>query len=211
MRRARGLHALGGRRCAGAHFVAITSNDEAARAFGVAGADVLPIWDWVGGRYSLWSPADCRSRFAAAGTRIAELLAGAAASTRHFRETPLERNLPVLLALVDFWNARVLGYPQRIVAPARRGAQAAAELSAAADAGKQRQVGAARRITGRTGRRRRRCGADPAPTASTPSSSGCIRARRWQPSSSSCRCAPPTRSASSKRCWSPMRWRRRRR
>ena len=49
--------------------------------------------------------------------RIAELLAGAASIDRHFRETPLESNLPVLLALVDFWNARILGYPQRIIVP----------------------------------------------------------------------------------------------
>jgi glucose-6-phosphate isomerase len=110
-------HALGAGGALGAHFVAITSNDEAARAFGVASADILPIWDWVGGRYSLWSAVGLPIAIRCGWDTYAELLAGAASIDRHFRETPLERNLPVLLALVDFWNARVLGFPQRIVAP----------------------------------------------------------------------------------------------
>jgi glucose-6-phosphate isomerase len=109
--------ALGAGGALATHFVAITSNDEAARSFGVASADILPVWDWVGGRYSLWSPVGLPIAIRCGWDSFAELLAGAASIDRHFRETPLERNLPVLLALVDFWNARVLGFPQRIVAP----------------------------------------------------------------------------------------------
>ena len=110
-----------------AHFVAVTSNVEAARAFGVAGADVLPIWDWVGGRFSLWSAVGLPIAIRYGWEVFAELLAGAASLDQHFRESPLERNLPVLLALVDFWNARFLGHSQRIVVPY---AQALAQLPA---------------------------------------------------------------------------------
>jgi glucose-6-phosphate isomerase len=109
--------ALGAGGALNAHFVAITGNDEAARAFGIAGADILPVWDWVGGRYSLWSAVGLPIAIRCGWDSFAELLAGAAGIDRHFRDTPLERNLPVLLALVDFWNARVLNFPQRIVAP----------------------------------------------------------------------------------------------
>lgn len=109
--------ALGAGGALAAHFVAITGNTDAARAFGVAGADVLPIWDWVGGRYSLWSPVGLPIAIRCGWDAYAEMLAGAASLDAHFRAEPLERNLPVLLALVDFWNARILGYPQRIVVP----------------------------------------------------------------------------------------------
>ncbi|HEY2862943.1 MAG TPA: glucose-6-phosphate isomerase [Casimicrobiaceae bacterium] len=109
--------ALGAGGALAAHFIAITGNDEAARAFGIAGADILPVWDWVGGRYSLWSPVGLPIAIRCGWDAYAELLAGAASIDRHFREAPLESNLPVLLALVDYWNARMLGYPQRIVVP----------------------------------------------------------------------------------------------
>ena len=142
-------HALGAGGALGAHFVAITSNDEAARAFGVTGADILPIWDWVGGRYSLWSPVGLPVAIRCGWDAYAELLAGAASIDRHFRETPLERNLPVLLALVDFWNARVLGFPQRIVAPYAEALKLLPSYLQQLDTRKQRQVGAARRIAGR--------------------------------------------------------------
>ena len=100
-----------------AHFIAVTGNADAARAFGIAGADVLPVWDWVGGRYSLWSPVGLPIAIRCGWDAYADMLAGAAAVDRHFRTAPLERNLPVLLALVDFWNTRCLSVPQRIVVP----------------------------------------------------------------------------------------------
>jgi len=99
------------------HFVAVTANVDAARAFGVAGADVLPMWDWVGGRYSLWSAVGLAIAIRCGWDAFTALLAGAATMDAHFRDTPLERNLPVLLALVDHWNAELLGQPQRIVVP----------------------------------------------------------------------------------------------
>jgi glucose-6-phosphate isomerase len=108
---------LGGGSALARHFVAVTANADAARAFGVAGADILPMWDWVGGRFSLWSAAGLSIAVRCGWDAFAALLAGAASMDEHFRKAPLDRNLPVLLALVDFWNAQVLGYPQRVVVP----------------------------------------------------------------------------------------------
>jgi glucose-6-phosphate isomerase len=108
---------LGGGGALAQHFIAVTANVDAARAFGIASADVLPMWDWVGGRFSLWSAVGIAIVIRCGWDAFAALLAGAASMDAHFRETPLERNLPVLLALVDYWNAQVLGHPQRVVAP----------------------------------------------------------------------------------------------
>jgi glucose-6-phosphate isomerase len=100
-----------------AHFVAVTANTDAARAFGVSGNDVLPMWDWIGGRFSLWSAAGLAIALRCGWEAFVELGAGAAQMDAHFRDTPLERNLPVLLALVDFWNADAQGMNQRVVVP----------------------------------------------------------------------------------------------
>ena len=99
------------------HFVAVTGNSAAARAFGIASADVLPLWDWVGGRYSLWSPAGLPIVLKLGWERFAKFLAGAASVDAHFREEPLERNLPVLLGLVGWWNAMHLRHAERVVVP----------------------------------------------------------------------------------------------
>jgi len=108
---------LGGGDALASHFIAVTANAAAARAFGVASADVLPMWDWVGGRYSLWSAAGFAIAVRCGWEAFAELLSGAATMDAHFRDAPLPRNLPVLLALVDFWNAQAPGASQRIVVP----------------------------------------------------------------------------------------------
>jgi len=108
---------LGGGSALARHFVAVTANADGARAFGVAGADVLPMWDWVGGRFSLWSAAGFSIAVRCGWETFAALLAGAASMDEHFRSAPFERNLAVLLALVDFWNAQLLGHPQRVVVP----------------------------------------------------------------------------------------------
>jgi glucose-6-phosphate isomerase len=108
---------LGGGSALSRHFVAVTANTEAARGFGVASADVLPMWDWVGGRFSLWSAAGLSIAVRCGWDSFASLLAGAASMDQHFRTAPIERNLPVLLALVDFWNAQLMGHPQRVIVP----------------------------------------------------------------------------------------------
>ncbi|HET7033266.1 MAG TPA: glucose-6-phosphate isomerase, partial [Casimicrobiaceae bacterium] len=74
-------------------------------------------WDWVGGRYSLWSPVGLPIAFKLGWDRFADLLAGAASADTHFRTTPLGRNLPVLLGLTGWWNAVHLRHPDRVVIP----------------------------------------------------------------------------------------------
>lgn len=99
------------------HFVAATANVNAAVAFGIARDDVLPLWDWVGGRYSLWSAAGLAIPLALGWPAFAALLAGAARMDAHFRSAPLATNLPVLAGVVGYWNARVLNHRQRVVVP----------------------------------------------------------------------------------------------
>ncbi len=100
-----------------AHFVAVTGNAPAAQSLGIAGNDIFPLWDWVGGRYSLWSPAGLPIVLQLGWERFSELLAGAASVDAHFRTAPLERNLPVLLGLVGWWNAVQLRHAERVVIP----------------------------------------------------------------------------------------------
>ena len=99
------------------HFVAVTANVGNARAFGIVEDNVLPMWDWVGGRYSLWSAVGLPVAIARGYEAFERLLAGAAAMDAHVRTAPLASNLAVVLALVGWWNARWLGHSQRLVIP----------------------------------------------------------------------------------------------
>ena len=101
----------------GAHFVAATANAAAAAAFGVPEASILPVHEGVGGRFSLWSSVGVTIAAVLGNDVHAALLDGAHALDRHFATAPLERNLPVVLALAGLWNATALGYRQRIVVP----------------------------------------------------------------------------------------------
>jgi glucose-6-phosphate isomerase len=111
----------------GAHFIGVTGNATAATAFGIGRADILPLPDWVGGRYSLWSAAGITIALKLGYDRFAELLAGASSVDAHFREAPFERNLPVMLGLTGWWNAAHLRHPDRVIVPY---AQALARLPA---------------------------------------------------------------------------------
>ena len=91
------------------HFVAVTANDAAAEAFGLPPENRFPIWDWVGGRYSLWSAVGLPIAIALGRSGFDDLLAGAHLADRHFRTTPVARNMPVLLALLQVWNSNFLG------------------------------------------------------------------------------------------------------
>jgi glucose-6-phosphate isomerase len=85
------------------HFMAVTTNIEAATGFGVAADNIFPMWDWVGGRYSLWSAIGLPIALTLGMAHFRSLLAGAHAMDCHFRNTPAERNLPVVMAMLSVW------------------------------------------------------------------------------------------------------------
>jgi glucose-6-phosphate isomerase len=101
------------------HFVATTTNVQAAAEFGIT--TTFGFWDWVGGRYSLWSAIGLPIAIAIGSTHFRELLAGAHAMDRHFAQAPLEKNLPVLLGLLDVWYRNFHGFTSRSVAPYHQG------------------------------------------------------------------------------------------
>ncbi len=85
------------------HFAAVSTNRDAVVAFGIDPANMFEFWDWVGGRYSLWSAIGLSIVLAVGGERFVELLEGAHAMDQHFRHAPLDRNMPVILALLGVW------------------------------------------------------------------------------------------------------------
>ena len=99
------------------HFAAATARADRAREFGIGPDYVFELWDWVGGRYSLWSAAGLSIAAVAGMDTFDSLLAGASEMDRHFRFAPLADNAPVLLALVGVWNRNVLGAPTLAVLP----------------------------------------------------------------------------------------------
>ncbi len=99
------------------HFAAVTANTRAAAAFGIAPERCFPLWDWVGGRYSVWSSVGLPVAIAVGMDRFEELLAGARAMDEHFLAAPLEANMPVLLALLGIWYANFLGAETHAVLP----------------------------------------------------------------------------------------------
>jgi len=101
------------------HFAATTTNVSAAAEFGIH--TTFGFWDWVGGRYSLWSAIGLPIALAIGSAGFRALLDGAHAMDRHFAETPLARNLPVLLALVDVWYRNFHHFTSRSVAPYHQG------------------------------------------------------------------------------------------
>ncbi|MCB1683594.1 MAG: glucose-6-phosphate isomerase, partial [Pseudomonadales bacterium] len=91
------------------HFVAVSSNVAAATAFGIAPENVFELWDWVGGRFSLWSAVGLPVALAIGNDGFSRMLAGAHEMDVHFRHAPAEANLPLLLALTGIWNSNFLG------------------------------------------------------------------------------------------------------
>ncbi|MCB1925311.1 MAG: glucose-6-phosphate isomerase [Gammaproteobacteria bacterium] len=85
------------------HLVAVTANVEAATAFGIARENVFKMWDWVGGRYSMWSAIGLPIVIAIGSENFDALLAGAFAADEHFRTAPLSENIPVIMALLGIW------------------------------------------------------------------------------------------------------------
>lgn len=85
------------------HFVALSTNTKAVTAFGIAEENMFQFWDWVGGRYSLWSAIGLSIALAIGYDNFAQLLEGAHGMDLHFQKTPLEQNLPVILAVMGIW------------------------------------------------------------------------------------------------------------
>ncbi len=96
---------------------AVSTNLKGCAEFGIPAERVFGFWDWVGGRYSLWSAIGLSLAIGIGEARFRDFLAGAAAMDRHFREAPLERNLPVLLALVGIWRRNAMGWPTVALIP----------------------------------------------------------------------------------------------
>ena len=99
------------------HFAAVSTNAEAVAAFGIDTANMLGFWDWVGGRYSLWSAIGLPIALAVGFERFEELLEGAHSMDEHFCNKPLEENIPALLGLVGIWNRNFLGCMSHAVLP----------------------------------------------------------------------------------------------
>jgi glucose-6-phosphate isomerase len=108
------FEAQGGRDVA-RHFAALTTHVAAANSFGIT--TTFGFWDWVGGRYSLWSAIGLPLAIAIGTERFRELLAGAHAMDRHFATSPLARNLPVRLGVLDLWYRNFHGFSSRSIAP----------------------------------------------------------------------------------------------
>ena len=99
------------------HFVAVSTNADAVAAFGIDPANMFEFWDWVGGRYSLWSAIGLPIALQNGMDTFDALLDGAHAMDRHFADAPLERNLPALLALIGIWHQNFLGATSHLIAP----------------------------------------------------------------------------------------------
>ena len=102
------------------HFVGVTTNIDSGRfQFGIS--ETFGFWDWVGGRYSLWSAIGLPLALAIGADHFRSFLAGARAMDEHFAQAPLDANLPVLLGLLDVWYRNFHGFGSRSVAPYHQG------------------------------------------------------------------------------------------
>ena len=99
------------------HFVAISTNTEEVEAFGIDKSNMFEFWDWVGGRYSLWSAIGLSIACYVGYENFAELLQGAFEMDRHFKEAPFKENIPVVLALIGIWYNNFFGAQTEVILP----------------------------------------------------------------------------------------------
>lgn len=99
------------------HWYAVSSNVEKAQTFGLNAKNILPMWDWVGGRFSLWSAVGLPLALAIGNEHFNALKAGAYAMDQHFQTARLDENMPVLMALIGLWNRNGLNYQSLAVLP----------------------------------------------------------------------------------------------
>ena len=106
-----------GEAAVGHHFAAVSTALDKVGAFGIDAARVFGFWDWVGGRYSIWSAIGLPLMIAIGKENFGRFLDGGHAMDEHFRSAPLRRNVPMLLGLIGFYHRNVLGYPSRAILP----------------------------------------------------------------------------------------------
>lgn len=106
-----------GEEAVGQHFAAVSTALDKVAAFGIDRSRVFGFWDWVGGRYSIWSAIGLPLMIAIGPDAFNDFLEGAHAIDLHFQEAPLDQNLPVLMALIGVWHRDVVGYSARAVLP----------------------------------------------------------------------------------------------
>jgi glucose-6-phosphate isomerase len=109
--------ALGDEAAVARHFVALSTNHDAVEAFGIDPDCIFEFWDWVGGRYSSWSAIGLTVAIAIGFERFEELLEGAHTVDRHFVDAPLEKNIPVLMAMLGVWYRDFFGASTKAVLP----------------------------------------------------------------------------------------------
>jgi glucose-6-phosphate isomerase len=107
----------GGAAAVAAQCIAISTNHEAMDAFGIQKTHRLAMWDWVGGRYSVWSAVGLTLALAIGWNHFASFLDGGRIMDEHFHRTPISANLPVLLGLIGVWNRNFLNAPTHVVLP----------------------------------------------------------------------------------------------
>jgi glucose-6-phosphate isomerase len=106
-----------GEKAPGNHFVAVSTNAEAMDKFGIAPDHRFTMWDWVGGRYSVWSAIGLIAEIVIGSERFEEFLQGASGIDKHFTTAPFEQNLPVIMGLLGVWNRTFLNLPTLAVLP----------------------------------------------------------------------------------------------
>ena len=146
---------------------AVSTNLAGCAEFGIPAERVFGFWDWVGGRYSIWSAIGLSLAIGIGAERFRALLAGAAAMDAHFRKAPLEANLPVLLALIGIWRRNAMGWPSVALIPYDQRLGAVSGLCATTRHGIERQGRARGRLSRGHGDRAGGSGASRAPTRST--------------------------------------------
>jgi glucose-6-phosphate isomerase len=107
----------GGKSDIAKHFIALSTNAEAVAAFGIDSGNMFQFWDWVGGRYSLWSAIGLSIALQAGFENFEQLLAGARRMDEHFKIAPLAQNMPVMLALAGVWNRNFIGASAHAILP----------------------------------------------------------------------------------------------
>jgi glucose-6-phosphate isomerase len=111
------LEKTGGKGDVAKHFVAVSTNEKAVQAFGIAPENMFVFWDWVGGRYSLWSSIGLSIACTIGFENFEKLLDGAHAMDNHFKQEPFEKNIPVLLALIGIWYVNYFDCSSEAILP----------------------------------------------------------------------------------------------